>query len=639
MASIIYLDIDDEITSAAARIRAAEAVRIALVLPAGSHLATSRINFRLLAREAQGRSRQLMIVAPDASARALAASAGLPVFASVREMEAETNPAPQTGETAPDDPSMDASGAADSPGVGPAGAGVAPGASGAAHGAAGAALGLPGAAHGAAGAALRPPTASAGAALASGGAFHADDTVIVPAAHTGKRATSGEPARTAAADIPVAGTSTRGRRTAIAVILAVLAVLVLVGGVLGYVFLPTATIVVTPRIEPIGPLTFPVRADPAVTGPDAVAGVVPATIATLSLEQSGEFPATGTKVVETRARGTVTFTSKNTAEAVAIPAGTQVSTASGVVFVTTTAVDVPKAQFGPPSKPGTADAPIRAVDPGTRGNVSAGTITRVSSSIESALVNGDDPVNNGSSTSGGTHTETLVVAQRDIDKATATLTKQLTDDLARQLANPAGVLPDVSVFPETSVLTKPVPTVDPATLLGKAMTSFGYGLTATASVTTVDEDTVRDIAESRLRAGVGTDHDLVRDSLRISVGKGSVLDRTIVFPVNASASRLRRLDADELRSQARGRSIADARAALSAYGEVSIATWPGFVSSIPTYDFRVDLTINSPAPVEGASPSPSDGEATDGAGTGEDPSDAVGTDGAAPSGAGQSAGP
>ena len=197
----------------------------------------------------------------------------------------------------------------------------------------------------------------------------------------------------------------------------------------------------------------------------------------------------------------------------------------------------------------------------------------------------------------------------------------------------------MTVFPETSVLTRPVPTVDPATLLGKAMTRFGYGLTATASVTTVDEDTVREVAESRLRAGVGTDHDLVRDSLRISVGKGSVLDKTIVFPVNASANRLRRLDAEELRSQARGRSIADARAALSAYGEVSIATWPGFVSSIPTYDFRVDLTINSPAPVEGASPSPSDGEASDGAGTGADPSDAVGTDGAAPSGAGQSAGP
>jgi hypothetical protein len=424
--------------------------------------------------------------------------------------------------------------------------------------------------------------------------------------------------------------SGRRRRTAIAIVLAVVAMLVFVGGVLGYVFLPAATIVVTPRIEPIGPMTFPVRADAAVTAPDAVAGVVPATVATLSLEESGEFPATGTKVVETRARGTVTFTSKNTADTVSIPAGTQVSTASGVVFVTTAAVVVPKAQFGPPSRPGTVDAPIRAVDPGTKGNVSAGTITRVSSTIESELVNGDDPVNNAAPTSGGTHTETTVVAERDIDTATATLTKRLRDDLASQLANPAGILPDVTVFPETSTLRKPVPTVDPETLLGKAMARFAYGLTATATVTTVDESLVRQVAESRLRAGVGTDHDLVLDSLRISVGKGSVLDNSIVFPVNASASRLRRLDVVELRSQVRGRTIADARATLAAYGDVSIATWPGFVSSIPTYDFRVDLTINSPAPVEVASPSPSGGESVDGTGRPSAPAD---TDQLEPSGA------
>jgi hypothetical protein len=158
-------------------------------------------------------------------------------------------------------------------------------------------------------------------------------------------------------------------------------------------------------------------------------------------------------------------------------------------------------------------------------------------------------------------------------------------------------------------------------------------------VTTVEEAVVRQVGESRLRAGVGADHDLVRDSLRISVGKGSVLGKTVVFPVNASASRLRRLDATELRSQVRGRTIADARATLSAYGDVSIATWPGFVSSIPTYDFRVDLTINSPAPVEGASPSPSEAEAGAGADGGAAPGDSAGTGGAAQPGAGESASP
>ena len=60
---IIYLEVDDEITSAAARIRDAEAPRIAVVLPYGSRVATSRINFRLLSRDALTHDKRLSIVA------------------------------------------------------------------------------------------------------------------------------------------------------------------------------------------------------------------------------------------------------------------------------------------------------------------------------------------------------------------------------------------------------------------------------------------------------------------------------------------------------------------------------------------------------------------------------------------------
>src|SRR5688500_8167068 len=88
MPAILYLDTDDEITSAAARIRASEETRIALVVPHGSRVATSRINFRLLAREAQARGRTLAIVPPDAATGALAGSAGLDTFAAVTDYEA-----------------------------------------------------------------------------------------------------------------------------------------------------------------------------------------------------------------------------------------------------------------------------------------------------------------------------------------------------------------------------------------------------------------------------------------------------------------------------------------------------------------------------------------------------------------------
>src|SRR6187200_587270 len=102
MATIVYLEADDEITSAASRIRAADDARVGLVLPFGSRFATSRINFRLLAREALVTGRRLDIVAPDQAARALAASAGLAVFASVGEYEAALDAVDEA-----DDPTMD----------------------------------------------------------------------------------------------------------------------------------------------------------------------------------------------------------------------------------------------------------------------------------------------------------------------------------------------------------------------------------------------------------------------------------------------------------------------------------------------------------------------------------------------------
>jgi hypothetical protein len=85
--AIYFLDVDDEVTSAAARIRDSSDNRIALVLAGGSRVATSRINFRLLAREARQRHKRLAIITADASVQSVARTAELPVYATVGEYE------------------------------------------------------------------------------------------------------------------------------------------------------------------------------------------------------------------------------------------------------------------------------------------------------------------------------------------------------------------------------------------------------------------------------------------------------------------------------------------------------------------------------------------------------------------------
>ncbi|MHB8398682.1 MAG: hypothetical protein ACYDCI_07085 [Candidatus Limnocylindrales bacterium] len=524
--AIVYLDVDDEITSAAARIRGADSPRIALVLPAGSRLATSRINFRLLAREAQTRSRQLVIVAPEAATRALAASAGIGAYASVRDLDdpdAGVQPAPaaetlaivhgELVETA-------SSGVSNLPVVGGS-------------------------------------RRSGGSGGAGGG---------------GGAGVGGGPGR-----LIVGG---------------IVAVVVLVVAIAGFLLLPAATIVVTPRVDALGPLTFTVRADPTATSPDPSAGVVPATVPTFPLSATGTFPASGKKVTDTPATGSVTFSNIDPFSQHTIAAGSLVSTASGTAFATATVVILNPAQLVSSGGnivivPTTGSTAVTAAVGGTAGNVAAGAIAIPPTNQNPRKIQ----VRNPAPTSGGTHTVTLVVAQADINAATTALTAQLAAQLDATIADPAQVLPGTSVFPETKAMTPPIPSVDPTTLVGQQVTSFSYGLTATGSVTAVDLSAVEALAAARLGSSVAADHTLVAGSAQVVVGKGQLQGGAIVFPVRATAEEVRTVVAADLLGLVKGRTVADAQAALAPYGSATINLWPGFTDHIPDFDFRIDLSV------------------------------------------------
>lgn len=592
--AVFYLDVDDEITSAAQRIRSTSDRSVALVLPANSRLATSRINFRLLAREAGERARSLVIVAPEASARALAASAGLPVFATVADYEAEGEAA-RAGATAPaaeaglSDGSIPAS-ARPASGEGTTATGTSEATVRSAVGrASGGRRGRDGDGSGAAAAGAASAGASAGAAAAADAQVHPVPTR--PGARSGA-ATSGslEVAR------PV-GRSRRGLWVALAALLVLLAA----AAAAAWLLLPSASIVIAPREETVGPLSLSVKADPSVTTADPATGVVPAQALTIPLQAQGEFTATGVKVTETKATGSVTFTSNNTLFPVRVPLGTQVATLAGVVFVTTESVVVPAAQPPPPRyTQGTVTVPVVALSPGPAGNVSAGSITQDGTDLSNNRIS----VNNAAATSGGTHTEAKVVAQKDIDGAVAQLTRQLADQLSAQLADPGAAPAGTTVFPATKSMTTPAFTPDPASLANQAESTFQLSASATGSVTAVSEDAIRQLADGRIRSEVPADHQLVDGSVAIQLGEAQANGGVLTFPVTVSALDVRKLDADTLRQAVKGKPVDEARAYLQRFGEVRLDTWPGWTSAIPTYDFRLDLRIEPALPPASASPSP-----------------------------------
>jgi hypothetical protein len=620
---ILYLDIDDEITTAANRVREADASRIAMVLPYGSRVATSRINFRLLSRDATLNGKRLSIVAGDAATRALAASAGLPIFATVAEFE-----------SAMADESGSKPRSAEGPSAAIAGAGAAA-AAGAAGAAAAAAPGTPSRSpRGSGGRKPRgemasdagepsedepvpPPleVAAAGAAAGAGVAALATDLATrTPPAREGRppmahRIPASIPAARVVADTPsdvapAGGSRVRSAplsqrlraaitRTPVAIGLAVLALALVVGGVGAYLFLPTATAVISPRESAIGPIDLRIVADPNAAAADPDARVVPAISKDVPVEASQTFAVTGKRVEEASATGTVRFRNKDFTSTNTIPRGSIVSTEGGRRFRTQRAVTVPRAELvGLQVFPASATVKVEAVNAGPEGNLEPNTIL--------VVPRGEDPVTldvtNPEETTGGKREEFPRVVQADVDAATKAIDAQLASSFAAQLADPSLAADGTTVFPDTAALGEATYTVDPATLLGKEVESFDLGATATGTVLAVDETAVQHVAEANIGRQVQPGHALVDGSSEVDPAPGLVENGSITFPVTITARQVLEVDPAAVEAEIRGKSLAEARAILDRYGKTELSVWPDWVGTIPTLDARVDVQTTEPTP-------------------------------------------
>jgi Baseplate J-like protein len=539
--TLVYLDVDDEITSAAARIRGAAADRVALVLPYGSRLATSRINFRLLAREATERGKHIEIICADASARALALAAGLPVHPSVASFEGRAPVAKGSG-----------------------GAGGAGGAG--------------------------DEIGGDAAAAAIGGAT-ADDAD--PADDTQTRVLAVP--RRSSPRVPIVGPPRPPMRPRIAAALGVAVVaLVLVAGVLAVEVLPSATIVLHPRSEAIGPLDFTVEARSDVATADSEALVIPAQRVPFSLEATDTFTATGVKVIESKATGNVRFSNFDNGRGVAIPAGTIVRTEDKIEFVTLADLTLPRAQtdFFPPftTRPSTGSVGVEAAAAGDGGNVGNNTIVQIPKGGRNLFVTNPEP------TTGGEHRQATEVSATDVETAKAAIGTALADQLNQQLAAGTGVPPELTMFPATSTVGEPEYAVDPASLVGTEATEFDLSATAEGAVVGVDPTPIGAIAESRLESQVKPAWTLVATATTPTIGTPSAFGEIVTYPVTITGAQVHDVDRAALLAAIKGLGLADARARLDAFGDVEITLWPDWVSKVPTNPDRITFTLGDPQP-------------------------------------------
>ena len=512
--AILFLELDDEITSAVGRLRAASERTVALVLPAGSRIASSRINFRLLAREAEGMGTQLTIVSPEATARALASAAGLPTFGTVDRYE----------------------------------------------------------------------SAMAGGVEAAGeleGIADRQGAEVIGVA---------EPA-----PLPVVHGRRRYALPGVrgGAIVAALGILALFGAgtaAAAYFLLPEARVTVTPRVEAFGPLVFEVTADPGAPAGDPGGGIVPAAWLETTVEAQDTFPATGIKVDETKATGSVRFSNYGNETNRSIPSGSIVKTGSGIAFRTLRDVVVPKAQVGGP--PGTASVNVEAVKAGTAGNVGAGKITTIPTGFNPILLK----VTNPNATSGGTHVETKVVRQSDYDAAVTALNEQLGASFGEWL-DATVAESQALVLPESAVLDPAEVDTADADVVGNEADSFDLAAQATGRVLTVDPAVLEAAGDVRFRSSeVPAGHVLIESSVTVQYHQVESDDPALPrFELTADGRGYRQLDAAALEQLILGKPFDEALTILRPYGDPVIALTPDWFGTIPQLDWRVTVDVALPA--------------------------------------------
>ncbi len=378
---VIYVDIEDDITSVIEKVKNASASIVALVPPKRIGVLQSVVNLKLLDRAAKGAKKHIVLISSDKALIALAAGLALPVAKNLQSK-------PEIPTIASDEPGSDEVINGDELPVG-------------------------------------DHVKAAGAELPAAD----DEEVIAPEADEIASPLEEKPlAATAAARAPkkaskkgsvIPNFDTFRKKMFLFGGLGVALIAFLVWAIF---FAPHATVAITAKTNIVNiSKTLQLRPNAKL---DTTQSVAAAVVKETKKTATVDFTATGKKEVGEKATGTVKL-SKLTATPVEVPAGTKLTSSSGLVFVTSAGVTIPASEPCFPSFCAkSVNVDVAAVEGGSKYNAATGNL---SGAPEGAGASFTGP------TSGGTDKTVTVVSQADFDKAKEQLQSQKSDEVKAEL--------------------------------------------------------------------------------------------------------------------------------------------------------------------------------------------------------------
>jgi hypothetical protein len=341
---------------------------------------------------------------------------------------------------------------------------------------------------------------------------------------------------------------------------------------------PHATVVVSAKtVDKAVSVPVTVGAD---VQSDSSAGKLQAVVKKDKSTQTVDFVATGKKNLGEKATGKIKIYNTNSTS-VTIASGTQVQSAEGLNFVTSGAVTVPAAtvDFIPPYlHKSSANVDVVAAEGGEKYNGASGSVSGVPSNTEASFVG---------TASGGTDKMATVVSQADIDGAKAQLKDQGNDEVKASLKKMFGN--DVVVLDASFVATggdpKSDPAVDQETPSGKAKLTSEV----TYQLMAISKSELNRYLDALGKTAIsGTTGQRVYDNglsnVRFSDYKYDEKSSTATVTLAATAQVGPQIDDDEIKDQAKGRrtgEVIDVLNKIDGVSDVTVKTSPFWVGGVP----------------------------------------------------------
>lgn len=539
MSNTLYLETDEDITSAVEKLKNSSASAVSIVVPKRSTLLQSMINLKLLKKAADSAKKDLVLVTTDRLSSHLAGRVGLAVAdklgadAKVPEMQMDE----------PDQTEVIDGGVAET-------------------------------------GELEPTEAESASKKSKAEAEVAEDTAVAeatePVMKTKALADEPKPEKTKAAKVPDFNTLQKR------ILWVGLALVVIIGLFVANYLIASASVTVYAKGNQVA-VAAPLTLDPSASATSITTGVLKAQDLTSTKNLSEQVPATGTQDVGTKATGSMTISNSLDQNSHTLAAGTQF-TASGKVFASTTATTVPGATVCSGHVcPGTVTVNVQADQAGDSYNLAPTSYTISGQSQLTAQ---------GGQMTGGTSKTVTVVQQSDVDKAVADMLSKDKDGATQDLQGKAPK--SYQFISETLTQTPSATTSD--TAVGAQAANVNVKVTASYDALAVSSDDLSSFLKAQAAKQVGPTNQVYDDGA--GAAKFSVVKKnpngSQSLTVTTTASAGAKLDVAAIATQIKGKKYGDATDLISKlpgvdHSDINIS--PGWSTSLPGRTSRIKVNV------------------------------------------------